>query len=158
MALARAETLSQGQDKTTLYNAAVDTLESYIALVPNLPGPYFVLADLHLALGAKERALEAAGRGKEAYVHNDYLTAKRAIVFYQKVEDWENAEFFLEKIITFSGTADDDALLYDLAKVKYILEKYDESVAIVKELRDRNPELVASDPAFVRAIAPYESR
>ncbi len=100
IAIGQAKTLPPGAERTGLYQTAVTTLRDYIALVPSLSEPHFVLAELYVALGDAASAAKEAALGKASYVSN-LLTAKRAVVYYEKTLDLPNAKFFLEEILTF---------------------------------------------------------
>ncbi|HET9641734.1 MAG TPA: O-antigen ligase family protein [Candidatus Paceibacterota bacterium] len=97
------------------YKAAIDILNRYIALVPALSEPHYVLAQLLYATGQTAAASLEAAKGKQ-YYHDDLETAKRAVGYYEMVLDLPNAEFFLQEILRMEpGTA---AAAQDLEKIK----------------------------------------
>lgn len=135
------------------YRAAHDILDTYIGLVPTFSQPYFVRAQLEYANGDAKAARASAALGKENYVSN-LETARRAAGYYESIQDWENAEFFLEEIVKLAPH--DTASFYDLAKVKYLLGDKAGAEEIVKELRSSNPRILETDPNFLNAITIYE--
>jgi O-antigen ligase len=97
------------------YAAAHDLLTRYIALVPTLSEPYFVLAQLEYATGNAKDAEREAALGKQYYVR-DLETAKRAAVYYENVLDLPDAAFFLSEVVRLNPA--DSAAASDLAKIK----------------------------------------
>ncbi len=153
LSISAAAAEPQGAKKNALYEEASSILTSYATLVPNIAEPHYVLADLYLARGNKPQALKEAEKGKLLYVPH-LATAKRAAIFYEKIEDWKNAEFFLASVV--AEDADADTWHYDLAKAKYLNADFAGAVEIVKYLRAKNPAILETDPAFLAAITPYE--
>lgn len=152
LAIEEAGTKS-GAEKAALYEAAAKTLAEYISRVPEFAEPRFVLADLKRALGDKAGALAEAERAKEFY-RSDLTTARRAAVFYEKIGDWVHAEYFLTEVVKEDPQA--HAWRYDLAKAKYINGDTAGAAEIVRYLRSADPAILATDPAFMAAIAPHE--
>lgn len=97
------------------YTAAKDILGKYIALVPALAEPHFVLAQLEYAIGEKSAAAAAAAAGRAAYTSN-LETARRAAVYYENALDLPNAAFFLGEVVRLDPS--DTAAASDLAKIK----------------------------------------
>jgi len=97
------------------YAAARDLLSRYIALVPELSAPHYVLAQLFYAAGMKQEAEAEAAKGKESY-DGDLETARRAATYYENTLDLANAAFFLEEVIRFDPT--DTAAASDLEKIR----------------------------------------
>lgn len=135
------------------YAAAKDVLGAYIALVPRLATPHFVLAQLELAGGNRELAAAEAAKGRALYTSN-LEAARRAVAYYESVEDFESAEFFLEEIVEIAPH-DVDAV-YELAKVKFIRGDKAGAAALVEQLRVSAPAIIDTDPAFKAAITAYE--
>ncbi|MFZ1075357.1 MAG: O-antigen ligase family protein [Minisyncoccia bacterium] len=142
-------------DRIAGYNAAAGLLSQYIALVPNLSMPHFLLAQLDFASGDAAAAAAEAAKGKQ-YYKDDLETARHAAGYYENVKDWTDAAFFLREIVRLSPT--DTASLYDLAKVLYLSGNPAEADAIVIELRTTHPEILPTDQNFLAAITAYESR
>ncbi len=97
------------------YAAAQDILTRYIALVPKLSAPHFVLAQLLYASGNTQESKIEAEKGS-AYYKSDLETARRAAVYYETVIDLPNAAFFLQEIVQFDPT--NTAAASDLAKIQ----------------------------------------
>jgi hypothetical protein len=100
LSIGEAKNLPTGEEKSALYKIALDTLRAYVILVPHLSEPHFVLAELYTALGDVTSAATEAALGRSLYVP-DLLTAKRAVVYYEKTLDLPNAKFFLEELLKF---------------------------------------------------------
>lgn len=137
------------------YASARDILSRYIALVPNLSEPHFVLAQLEYAAGNPAAAAAAAAVGKTDY-KGDLETARRAAGYYESAQDWEAARFFLGEIVRIAPA--DNASRYDLAKVSYLSGDKAGADQIVAELRKIDPAILSTDQNFVAAITAYESR
>jgi O-antigen ligase len=97
------------------YAAAQDILTRYIALVPTLAEPHFVLAQLLFASGDTSNASSEAGKGKALYVR-DLETATRAATYYENALDLPDAAFFLAEIVHFDPT--NTAAASDLLKIQ----------------------------------------
>ena len=136
------------------YKAAEDILSRYIALVPTLSEPHYVLAELYYAEGSFTEAAKEAALGKQYYT-SDAETAVRAAQYYENVKDWNDAKVFLLEVQKLSPT--NYPLIYDLAKVDYVLGDYTDSAAVVTQLSKDDPQILGTDPAFSQAIAPYLS-
>lgn len=135
------------------YRAAQDILTRYIDLVPALSTPHFVLAELLRALGNTQEAVAEASKGRELYVP-DIETARRAVGFYESMNDWQNAQFFLKEVATLPPG--DIMALYDLAKVTYLAGDPAGAADIVATLRATNPDILKTDMNFLNAITVYE--
>ncbi len=135
------------------YAAARDILRKYIALVPTLSAPYFVLAQLLYASGMEKDALTEASLGKEYYTE-DLETAHRAADLYVNLKDWQNARFFLSEVVKLSPK--DYVSLYDLAKVTYLNGDPAAADALVVELRTQDQAILGTDQNFMNAITAYE--
>jgi hypothetical protein len=97
------------------YAAAEDIINKYIAMVPTLSLPHYVLADLYLAAGDTKNAAAEATLGKQ-YYESDLETATRAVGYYETVLDLPNAAYFLKEMLTFDPT--NAAAAADLAKIE----------------------------------------
>jgi len=97
------------------YAAARDLLTRYMALVPALSAPHFVMAQLLYASGNTTDAATEAEKGKVQY-RSDLETARRAATYYEIVLDLPNASFFLEEVIRMDPT--NEAAKSDLAKIQ----------------------------------------
>jgi len=105
----------QSTQRVAGYAAAHDILEKYIAMVPSLSLPHFVLAQLLLASGDKAGAASEATKGRADYTP-DLETATRAVGYYESVLDLQNAAFFLGEIVRIDPT--NTAAQSDLDKIR----------------------------------------
>ena len=112
----------QSAQRTADYAAAEDILNRYIALVPNLSEPHYVLAQLEYAAGDAKDAAAQAALGKADYL-SDLDTAQRAAGYYETVLDLPDAAFFLGEVIRLDPS--NAAAASDLAKIK----AYEQSTA-----------------------------
>ena len=97
------------------YAAAQDLLNRYIALVPDLSEPHFVLAQLLFASGDTAGASAEAAKGKLFY-QSDVETARRAASYYENALDLPDAAFFLADIVRLDSS--DTAAASDLANIQ----------------------------------------
>jgi O-antigen ligase len=134
------------------YDAAKDILARYLALVPTLSEPHFVLAQLELAIGDAASAKAEAALGAQ-YYKSDLETARRAIAYYESAKDWEDAKTYLEDALALSPG--DTALSLDLAKVTYLTGDPQGAARLVEALLAQNPAILESDSAFKASITPY---
>ena len=102
-------------ERTAGYAAAEDILRRYLALVPTLSEPHFVLAQLLYASGDRAGAAAEAAKGKADYT-SDLETARRAAVYYETVMDLPDAGFFLSEVVRLDPP--DTAAASDLGKIK----------------------------------------
>ena len=140
-------------ERASGYAAARDLLEKYIAFVPDLSEPHFVLAQIARASGDPQTAAREAALGKQ-YYKSDLPTAKRASGYFEGINDWTDARFFLTEVVRLDSS--DIASLYDLAKVSYLAGDPAASEVIVIELRQTHPDTLVTDPSFMAAITAYE--
>lgn len=143
----------QSSGRADGYAAARDLLNRYIAIVPTLAEPHFVLAEIALATGDTQAAASEAALGKQYYTNN-VATARRAASLYESMHDWPDAAFFLDQVVSLDPS--DVQSRYNLAKVLYLGGNPAASLAIVIELRQSNPNILTTDPNFLAAITAYE--
>ena len=154
LSIGTANTYPIGSDgRVKGYAAARDILARYIAIVPTLSEPHFVLAQLDLAAGDPQAAAKEAAEGK-AYYTSDLETARRASGYYEAARDWQDAEFFLSEVVRLDPA--DNASWYDLAKVTYLAGDPASAERIVARLRQSDPSLLGTDQSFLAAITAYE--
>lgn len=103
------------KERASGYAAAHDLLTRYIALVPGLSEPYYVLAQLEYASGDIRAAARTAAEGKKNYT-SDLETARRAAVYYENALNLPEAAYFLSEVVRMDPT--DAAAASDLAKIK----------------------------------------
>jgi O-antigen ligase len=155
LAVSNANTFPEGsKERIEGYAAAKDLLSRYMALVPKLAEPYYALADLDLASGGAAAAAQAAAKGRQ-YYKSDLETARRAAGYYENVNDWADAQFFLAEVVRLAPT--DYASLYDLAKVTYLIGDKAAAEDIVRQLRISDSAILSTDQNFLAAIENYES-
>lgn len=154
LAITRANTYPVGSSgRSSGYAAATDLMTKYVAVVPALAEPHFVLAELARASGDPQTAASEAALGKR-YYKSDLPTARRAAGYFEGTKDWSDARFFLSEVVHLDPS--DHASAYDLAKVTYLSGDPAAADAIVAELRREAPSILPSDPNFMAAIAAYE--
>ena len=134
------------------YAAARDILARYIALVPSLSEPHFVLAELDFATGDASAAAAQAALGK-AYYRSNLETAQRAAGYYESVKDWKETAFFLSEIVHLSPA--DTTSRYDLAKAYYLSGNPSAAETIVAQLQKTDPAILSTDQNFLSAITAY---
>ena len=155
LALSQANTYPVGSaNRADGYKTAFQLLTQYVATVPKLSQPHYVLAQLYQALGDSKDSTSEAALGKQYYTP-DLPTAKRAASYYEGLQDWSDALFFLKSIVALDPT--DYASLYNEAKVEFLTGNPAAADAIVMQLRTKDPAIIATDPAFVSAITQYEN-
>lgn len=116
LSISQANAYPQGSpERTAGYTAARDMLTRYIALVPTLAEPHFVLAQLLYASHDAPGAAAEAAKGK-AYYTQDLETATRAATYYETVLDLPDAAFFLNEVVHLDST--NTAAASDLAKIR----------------------------------------
>lgn len=135
------------------YSAAEEILRQYLAFVPTYSEARYVLAEIELVSGDVSGAAEDAVLGKEHYRSN-IKEARRAVGYYVKAQDYENLEFFLAEVVRLDSS--DFNSLYDLAKVTFVNGNPEKAAELVRELRQKSPVTLETDPDFLNAIASYE--
>lgn len=105
----------RSKEHVTGYAAARDILSHYIALVPTLSAPHFVLAQLLYASGRAADAEVEALKGRVNYI-SDLETAHRAAVYYETTLDLSNAAYFLAEIVHLDPS--DEGARSDLKKIQ----------------------------------------
>ncbi|MGD0328570.1 MAG: O-antigen ligase family protein [Minisyncoccia bacterium] len=116
LSLSEANTYPAGSaQRIAGYAAAQDILTRYIALVPNLSEPHFVLAQLLFASGDTAGAAVEAAKGKADY-QGDLETARRAASYYENALNLPDAAFFLAEVVRLDPS--NTAAASDLAKIQ----------------------------------------
>ncbi len=137
--------------KKSAYLQAIDVLKQYIAVVPTLAEPRYVIASLYLVMNDKATAKQWADEGLANYTKPDGDQAGRAVKYYIAVEDWPHAVEFLQDIVDEYPTDYDSR--YDLAKASYLSGDKTNAKSIVEMLEKEKPGFVDSDQAFLNALA-----
>jgi len=138
-----------GVEKINAYKKAISVLEEYTRRVTKNAESRYVLANLNLIIGDNESAARWAREGSDLYA-GSIKTARRAVRYYISLEDWDNALRFLEDV-TREDKADYESA-YDLAKLYYLTGNNEMSLKIFERLEQEKPELVKTDPEFIKAI------
>lgn len=154
LAISRANAYPAGsKNRADGYAAARDIVNKYVALVPALSQPHYVLAELLLASGDVSGAATQAVEGKR-YYRGDLATAERAAGYYEGEQDWTNAAFFLSEVARLDPG--NYTMLYDLAKVQFLLGDKAAAEQVVQTLRAKDPTIIGTDQNFLQAITTYE--
>lgn len=141
-------------EKEKYYRDAIKVLEEYAVLEPSLPVAPYILATIYYKLGDKATAKEWANEGLSVYDSPEVAAARPAVKYYIAISDWQNAVRFLADLV--EDDSSDYDVLYDLAKVTYLAGDPAASLRIVENLREDNPEILATDRNFLNAITAYE--
>jgi hypothetical protein len=131
------------------YRDAIGVLEEYARQVPNLAEPRFIIAGLYVVVGDRTSGKRWADEGLAVY-KADGDTARRAVRYYLAVEDWANVARFLGDVVAADST--DYPSMYDLAKAEFLTGNRDRALEIFEIVREKAPDLVKTDPAFLKAI------
>lgn len=116
LSLSQANAYSVGStERTAGYASAQDILSRYIALVPSLSEPHFVLAQLLFASNDARGAAVEATKGKADY-KSDLETASRAAVYYENAFNLPDAAFFLAEVVRLNPS--NTAAKGDLEKIQ----------------------------------------
>ena len=137
-------------EKSRWYREAIGILEQYTQQVPRSVEPRYVIANIYLSLNDRVSAKKWADEALPLYTHLHLDTARKAFRYYVAVENWANAERFMKDVL--GEEPDNYPLLYDFAKVRFLQGDRDEALAIVERLRTVAPDLVATDPTFLKAV------
>lgn len=135
--------------KNEFYKEAIKIFEEYAALVPASAEPRYVLASLNLTINDRVSAARWADDALSVYVVDD-LVARRAARYYIGVEDWPNAERMLADVASARPT--EYPTIFDLAKAAFLSGNIDRARSLVETLRSAAPEVLETDPGFVRAV------
>jgi tetratricopeptide (TPR) repeat protein len=138
-----------GAAREAKYEEAMSVLEEYSALVPDIATPYFIKANLYIALGNFTKAEEAFAEGEQLYQKGRREDARRATAYLITREEFERVEPYLEDLVVEEPTKEN---IYDLAKIKYINGKLDEAVRLVNRVYILDKTYIKSDPSFLAAF------
>ena len=141
--------IAKGAEKNSAYKEAILILKEYIKLVPNDSEARYVIASLSFAMGDRGEASRFAGEGALLYKGN-IATARRAVHYYISIEDWANALRFLKDVV--EEEPEDYESVYDLAKLYFLTNDREKSLKIFERIKKEKPELLETDPEFLRAI------
>jgi len=150
ISLFKADAATTQVEKEKHFNEAIQVLEDYVALEPNIAEPYLVLTGLYTRIGRADLARERIDTGLTHY-RGDPDVAIRAAEFYLGVEEWELARKFLEDYIVTDP--ENYALLYDLAKIQLLAGDPSAAQNLLEQIRVVAPEVAASDPIFLQSLA-----
>ena len=145
---------SSGAEKINAYKEAISVLEEYARRVDKNAESRYVLANLYLIIDGDVEAARFAQEGALLYT-GSIKTARRAVGYYIATEDWNSALRFLKDVV--QEEPEDYESTYDLAKLYYLTGDYETSLSIFERLKREKPELLGSDPEFLRAIEVIQS-
>ncbi len=137
-------------EKAQYYKEGIAIIEEYGKRQPLNADPRYIIANLYLAMGDRVQAEMWANEGERLY-RGRLETAQRAVKYYINSENWPMATRFLTDVVAENPTAYE--LQYDLAKVTFLSGDKEGAKRIVEELRLISPQLIDTDPAFVKAIS-----
>ncbi len=136
-------------EKKKYYDEGIGVLAEYAKRAPSNPEPHFISAALYLAAGERDAAAKSAEEGLSRYRPNA-VVARRAVRYYLQVGDWAHAKLFTEDIL--AAEPENAGVRYDLAKLEYLLGNESRARELFEEVRAEEPSVLASDPAFLRAM------
>ncbi len=148
ISLKKGDAAKTKTDRAIQYTAAIAVMKTYADMQPGSADPRYIIANLYLAIGDKRKAEEWADAGESVYRGGE--AARRAAKYYINAEEWGKAVRFLSDVV--ASNPDNAGALYDLAKVKFLSGDKAGAREIYERLKAQNSDLVATDPAFVRAI------
>lgn len=155
ISLRKANSTSVGsKERESHYREAIEVLETYAINEPMLSVPRYILATLYYALGDTATAKKFADEALPLYTEADAAAARPAVKYYIAIKDWRNAVRFLS--VLAENDPSDYNVLYDLAKVTYLVGDLAAAERIVAELRIKNPDILETDKNFLKAITAYE--
>jgi O-antigen ligase/tetratricopeptide (TPR) repeat protein len=140
-----------GVEKIKAYTEAISILTEYATVVPENAETRYVIANLYVALGDKKNATLWADKGSLLY-KGRIDGARQALRYYLAIQDWEKALPFLQDIVRETPT--DYESTYDLAKLYFLTGDKVKALEIFEQVKKEKPELLNTDPAFLRAIKP----
>lgn len=138
-----------GEGKLQSYKKAISTLEEYANLVSKNAEARYIIANLYLSIGDKTMAIEWAKNGLLLYTGR-LDAARQAWLYYRDIKDWQSAIPFMEDIVR--GMPTDYESIYYLAKLYFMTDKKEMSLKLIERLRKEKPEILQTDPEFLRAI------
>ena len=145
----KSQEVSDNLEKKKILLEAIDVLKRYIETVPTEVKTHFVIAGIYFSIGENDLAKEWAEK-VELFYNGELDIAKEAVTYYISHQNWIKALPFMEVLVT--SESKDVVAKYELAKLYYLTGNTEKSLEIYNQLLILNPDLVNSDPAFVKAI------
>lgn len=147
--LAKLKDARTNAEKQELYSKGLEVLKLYATRAPNSADAQFVVADVAQKAGRLTEAQEFFEKGASVYT-SSLTSARRAAGYLLRINDYARAERYLEDIARVDGG--NPNVWFDLAKVYYLNEKFDEAVQALNKVNAINPELLKKEPALVNQI------
>src|SRR3989344_1553874 len=147
--LAKLKDARTNAQKQELYSKGLEVLKLYATRAPNSADAQFVVADVAQKAGRLTEAQEFFEKGASVYT-SSLTSARRAAGYLLRINDYARAERYLEDIARVDGG--NPNVWFDLAKVYYLNEKFDEAVQALNKVNAINPELLKKEPALVNQI------
>lgn len=141
--------VATGVEREGLYQTAIDTVEGYRQLVPNIAEAYLVLSELYRVTGDPVKAEEAFIEGLEKY-KGDAADARRIAGRLLAQNKISEARPYLETVYRERPT--DYVAIFDLAKIRFIENDIDGAVELVELVQLNQPNLLGTDPAFIQSL------
>lgn len=148
ISLKKGDAAKTPAERQRLYRQGITVLEEYAAMQKTSADVRFILASVNLSIGEKEKAAAWAAEGEAVY-RPSLDTARRATKYFLAAQNWPKLAQYLEDVIVAEPSL---PVEYDLAKAKFLAGDGAGAREIYDRLKAENPQLIASDPAFVQAI------
>jgi O-antigen ligase len=156
--LVKQADLVSAQEKELIYKEIIDVLSRYSEAVPLDAKPHFVSADVYREMGDVENTRISIEIGEDKYDGGDVEINSIATQYFISQENWPKAVSYIENTVEVLDNMIDPELAYDLAKLYFLSDDYEKSVAVYNALYLSNKDLVLSDSAFVESIQPFLSQ
>lgn len=147
--LAKLKDARTNTEKQELYSKGLEVLKLYATRAPHSADAQFVVADVAQKAGRLTEAQEFFENGATVYT-SSITSARRASGYLLRINDYARVERYLEDIARVDGG--NPNVWFDLAKVYYLNEKFDEAVQALNKVNAINPELLKKEPALVNQI------
>lgn len=138
-----------GSEREELYQKAIDTVDQYRQLVPEIAEAYLVLSELYRVTGNIEKSEELFKEGIARY-KGDASDARRIAGRFLAQNKISEARPYLETVYEERPT--DYVAIFDLAKVRFIEGDVDGAVELVELVQLKEPNLLGSDPVFIQSL------
>jgi len=140
---------STGVEREGFYQKAIDTVENYQALVPDIAEGYLVLSELYRIVENSSKAEELFNEGVNRY-KGDTADARRIAGRLLAQNKISEARPYLETVYRERPT--DYVAIFDLAKVRFIVGDVDGAVELVELVQLNKPEILSSDTLFLQSL------
>lgn len=143
-----AKSTNQAEKKESL-TKAVETLASYIEMMPGYSEPRLILANILLKEGMRAEADRYFKEGMESYTPS-YELARRVVAYYLGTQDYRSVEPYLEYVVGVNPM--DFDLWFDLAHIYALNGDREKARAAVEVVQKGNPKILEKDPAFAATL------